>query len=315
MARKLNHPHGHLPLDPHLGTPDEPGPTAESMLPTKGEPVSVLGPGTQWYAWVAKADVVEAIIRAALDPTTPHGDLRAGRPGGCHRRRVRPARGRRGGPHPAHPTVGGAAPGPPAPLAPVAAGGRDARRLSSQERPSPDSEALRFHPPPAVRGLAAVTGKDDLRPRPPSWRGERVGLTILSPLRRPPPPWPASWTSTRSWRQSGDRQDDRSLPHRHRAARPARAAVSPSADRRRPAAARGAARRRDRPTRAAPAVLTGLRIQLCGPVGRRRRASRHAPARSARRPPGRSQTAPSSPAPGYARPERKTPRHPRACWR
>jgi uncharacterized protein YbjT (DUF2867 family) len=56
-----------------LGTPDDPGPTAGSMLPKDGKPVSVLGPGMQRYAWVPRADAVEALVRAALDPSTPTG--------------------------------------------------------------------------------------------------------------------------------------------------------------------------------------------------------------------------------------------------
>jgi uncharacterized protein YbjT (DUF2867 family) len=57
------------------GTPAEPGPTVAAMLSTDGKPVSVLGPGTQRYAWVARDDVVEALLRAALDPAAPIGTL------------------------------------------------------------------------------------------------------------------------------------------------------------------------------------------------------------------------------------------------
>jgi uncharacterized protein YbjT (DUF2867 family) len=56
-----------------LGTPDEPGPTVAAMLSKDGKPVSVLGPGTQRYAWVARDDVAEGIVRAALDPDAPIG--------------------------------------------------------------------------------------------------------------------------------------------------------------------------------------------------------------------------------------------------
>lgn len=56
-----------------LGTPDDPGPTAGSFVPKDGKPVSVLGPGTQHYAWATKDNVVEALVRAALDPATPAG--------------------------------------------------------------------------------------------------------------------------------------------------------------------------------------------------------------------------------------------------
>jgi uncharacterized protein YbjT (DUF2867 family) len=57
------------------GTPDEPGPTVAAMLSNDGKPVSVLGPGTQRYAWVARDDVVEALVRAALSPEAPIGTL------------------------------------------------------------------------------------------------------------------------------------------------------------------------------------------------------------------------------------------------
>jgi uncharacterized protein YbjT (DUF2867 family) len=43
------------------------------MLSKRGRRVSVLGPGTQRYAWLAKRDVVDALAAAAVDPTTPTG--------------------------------------------------------------------------------------------------------------------------------------------------------------------------------------------------------------------------------------------------
>ena len=55
------------------GSPDAPGPTATALLSAGGKPVSVLGSGQQRYAWVAKDDVVTALVHAALDPATPTG--------------------------------------------------------------------------------------------------------------------------------------------------------------------------------------------------------------------------------------------------
>ncbi|MEV6816543.1 NAD-dependent epimerase/dehydratase family protein [Micromonospora sp. NPDC051296] len=54
------------------GPPDQPGPTASALLARHGR-VSVPGPGSQRYAWIAREDVVEALARAALDPATPTG--------------------------------------------------------------------------------------------------------------------------------------------------------------------------------------------------------------------------------------------------
>lgn len=55
------------------GDASRPGPTAEAMLSRGGKPVSVLGSGSQRWAWVANRDVVEALTHAALDPSTPTG--------------------------------------------------------------------------------------------------------------------------------------------------------------------------------------------------------------------------------------------------
>lgn len=55
------------------GDSGRPGPTAEAMLSRGGKPVSVLGSGSQRWAWVANRDVVEALTHAALDPATPTG--------------------------------------------------------------------------------------------------------------------------------------------------------------------------------------------------------------------------------------------------
>jgi NADH dehydrogenase len=58
----------------HLyGDREAPGPTAQSMLSRAGRPVAVLGSGRQRYSWLARIDAVEAIVRAALDPSTPTG--------------------------------------------------------------------------------------------------------------------------------------------------------------------------------------------------------------------------------------------------
>jgi uncharacterized protein YbjT (DUF2867 family) len=57
------------------GTRDDPGPTVAAMLSKDEKPVWVMGPGTQRYAWVARDDVVEAIVRAAVDPEAPIGAL------------------------------------------------------------------------------------------------------------------------------------------------------------------------------------------------------------------------------------------------
>ncbi|MDG4798335.1 NAD-dependent epimerase/dehydratase family protein [Micromonospora sp. WMMD1082] len=54
------------------GPPDQPGPTASALLGRHGR-VVVPGPGSQRYAWIARDDVVEALVHAALDPSTPTG--------------------------------------------------------------------------------------------------------------------------------------------------------------------------------------------------------------------------------------------------
>jgi NADH dehydrogenase len=55
------------------GDPGEPGPTASEFLSNGGRAVSVLGDGTQELTPIYKLDVVEAIVRAALDPSAPTG--------------------------------------------------------------------------------------------------------------------------------------------------------------------------------------------------------------------------------------------------
>jgi len=56
-----------------FGPPGDPGPTASAFLSRAGKPVRVLGDGTQRFSPVYREDVVEAIARAALDPSTPEG--------------------------------------------------------------------------------------------------------------------------------------------------------------------------------------------------------------------------------------------------
>ncbi|MGF0224560.1 SDR family oxidoreductase [Dietzia natronolimnaea] len=56
-----------------FGTPDAPGPTVTEMLSSGGRPVTVLGPGIQRYDWIARDDVAEALLHAALDHATPTG--------------------------------------------------------------------------------------------------------------------------------------------------------------------------------------------------------------------------------------------------
>ena len=55
------------------GPPEEPGPFDEAFLSKGGRPVRILGSGRQRIAPVFREDVVEAIVRAALDPATYHG--------------------------------------------------------------------------------------------------------------------------------------------------------------------------------------------------------------------------------------------------
>ena len=55
------------------GPPEDPGPTAEAFLAKNGRAARVLGSGRQRVAPVFREDVVEAIVRAALDSTTYHG--------------------------------------------------------------------------------------------------------------------------------------------------------------------------------------------------------------------------------------------------
>lgn len=55
-----------------LGPPERPGPTAGSYLADRGR-VSVLGSGAQRLTPILLGDVADAVVRAALDPTTPTG--------------------------------------------------------------------------------------------------------------------------------------------------------------------------------------------------------------------------------------------------
>jgi nucleoside-diphosphate-sugar epimerase len=55
------------------GPPDDPGPSAAPFISVRGKPVSVIGSGQQRYAPTYVGDVVEALARFALDPTTPQG--------------------------------------------------------------------------------------------------------------------------------------------------------------------------------------------------------------------------------------------------
>ncbi len=55
------------------GPPHDPGPTAAAFLAQKGGPARILGSGKQRIAAVYRGDVVEAILKAALDPRAPHG--------------------------------------------------------------------------------------------------------------------------------------------------------------------------------------------------------------------------------------------------
>lgn len=61
-----------LRCDHLYGPPDEPGPTASAFLATSGT-VRLLGGGTQRLTPLFRDDVVDVIVRAALDPETPHG--------------------------------------------------------------------------------------------------------------------------------------------------------------------------------------------------------------------------------------------------
>jgi len=55
------------------GPPDDPGPSALPFISREGRSVSVIGTGAQRCAPVYVADVVEALVRAALDLKTPVG--------------------------------------------------------------------------------------------------------------------------------------------------------------------------------------------------------------------------------------------------
>jgi uncharacterized protein YbjT (DUF2867 family) len=61
-----------LRCDHIYGPPSDPGPTASAFIAKSGR-VTLLGSGTQRLAPLYRDDVVEAIVRAALDPDTPTG--------------------------------------------------------------------------------------------------------------------------------------------------------------------------------------------------------------------------------------------------
>jgi uncharacterized protein YbjT (DUF2867 family) len=63
-----------------VGPPDEPGPTAAPMLARGRRKVPVLGSGRQRLTPLSRADAVEAIVHAALDPDTPTGTFDLGGP-------------------------------------------------------------------------------------------------------------------------------------------------------------------------------------------------------------------------------------------
>ncbi len=56
-----------------FGPPVNPGPTVEAFLHHKGHPVRMLGDGLQRVAPIFLDDVVEAVVRAGLDPEAPAG--------------------------------------------------------------------------------------------------------------------------------------------------------------------------------------------------------------------------------------------------
>lgn len=62
-----------LRTDHIFGGRGDPGPTASAFLSRDGKAVRVLGDGSQRLAPLYKEDVVEAILRAALDPSAPTG--------------------------------------------------------------------------------------------------------------------------------------------------------------------------------------------------------------------------------------------------
>lgn len=55
------------------GPPDDPGPSALRFVAREGRPVNVIGTGAQRCAPVYVEDVVDALVRAALDLKTPVG--------------------------------------------------------------------------------------------------------------------------------------------------------------------------------------------------------------------------------------------------
>lgn len=55
------------------GPPENPGPSARPFIAQDGKPVSVIGSGRQHYAPVYVGNVVEALLRAALDSGAPTG--------------------------------------------------------------------------------------------------------------------------------------------------------------------------------------------------------------------------------------------------
>jgi nucleoside-diphosphate-sugar epimerase len=56
-----------------FGPPDDPGPTVSALLARPGRSAWILGTGRQRVAPVYREDVVDAIVRAALDLRAPHG--------------------------------------------------------------------------------------------------------------------------------------------------------------------------------------------------------------------------------------------------
>jgi uncharacterized protein YbjT (DUF2867 family) len=62
------------------GPPERPGPTAEAFIAKNGGRVTVLGSGRQRIAPLYIGDVVEAVLRAALDPGASVGTFELGGP-------------------------------------------------------------------------------------------------------------------------------------------------------------------------------------------------------------------------------------------
>ncbi|WP_461175267.1 NAD-dependent epimerase/dehydratase family protein (plasmid) [Arthrobacter sp. Z1-9] len=68
------------------GPPEEPGPTVAAMLSRAGKAVSVLGPGTQRYAWISREDVARGPDPGGPGPGNPDRDFRADRSAVADRR-------------------------------------------------------------------------------------------------------------------------------------------------------------------------------------------------------------------------------------